>query len=112
MFTENELLVLASWNRKQLYAFAKGKSVMAMLDFRRAVQKALASYSKRHRTFDEVKGNVLRLMAKVESWCRDAYFTDMRVRLISERPELATRPHAVKEILKNTWEKLVVTKSY
>jgi hypothetical protein len=111
MFSEGELMLISTWDRKRLYAFAKGKSVMAMLDFRRVVHKALAAYA-RHHKYDEVQQNVVRLMSKVEGWCRDAYFTNMRIRVLSEKPELASRPAAVKEIIKKSWENLVARKSY
>jgi hypothetical protein len=123
--TEAEFIAVCRLSKSGLARALRGMTVLQALEFRRNVQIALTRFSKGKPVLSVTEGAPVRIgdpselqfralaVCKViERWSREVYMRDKTLDLIRWNTELAKNPKAVKNMLKEKWERFIKTRSY
>ena len=117
-FTNEQLVLISKFNRFQLASWVKnllanagagrGERMMAIIN---GLQRSLSKYS-RGRSFDRVQDKMLAVLSKLEKWLRLEYVRVRTPEIITQFPNLAANPTAVKRKVHAEWEAYFKKRSY
>lgn len=112
IMTQNELVTVSAWNRRQLYLAIYGKSLNEVLMMRRGLQVGLTKYAKKHK-YDEVQAGIISICAQLESWCRKAFYAKRLPEVIRTDWTLCKKGKAsARAIVAKEWEAMIREASY
>lgn len=111
VYSEREIIHISFYTDEQLAKSLRGYSVVHALDIRREIQRGLAAYSRKYK-YDDIQGNLLNRLQKIEKWCRGRFMKDRMMELIRTNSECAKSKALTKNMAKKEWETLIVRWSY
>lgn len=103
--TQIEFLAISRWKMTDLARWCGAHSFRHAMDFKRSLQKALATYSRTHK-YDAVQEKMIAIISKLEKWCKKAFIDKQMVTLMRWQPSLIDKPITAKAMARESWERL------